>query len=537
MRNKRALLTGLALGGVMVLGGSEAGASSHREAPFITQNPKVDNTDFYIFNSYETGRDDYVTILANFIPLQSNYGGPNFFTMDPEALYEIHIDNDGDAKEDITFQFRFFNRLNDATGNTGLTLALGGAPVSVPLYNIGGLTDASNQDARNVKEEYELKILRGPRRAPTKTDPIVPAATLPAGSPVPSVATRFVKPADFIGTKSFGTTTNYDTYAGKHSYSVDIPGCAGTATKKARLFVGQRAEGFAVNLGPIFDLVNAPLSVLADPSLNAPNPIGGANVTTLALEIPKECLTKDAMSPTIGAWSTASVRQARALNPAASFTKPSREGGAWVQVSRLGSPLVNEVVIGLKDKNKFNNSEPKDDVANFGPYILTPTLPKLLEILFGPTAVNPTGSRADLLAIFATGLDKVNQIKPMPAAGEMLRLNTALPATSSADQMTRRKAGEVAQMGALYCFVNAANPTTDGKVLNTAATNCDPAGFPNGRRPGDDVVDIALRAVMGYVLSQQSAPNTDVPLGDAVPQHAGQFDAVFPYLKPPHPGS
>ena len=230
MRNKRALLAALSMGGVMALGAGEATASSHREAPFITQNPKVDNTDFYMFRSYEPGREDYVTLIANFIPLQSNYGGPNFFTMDPEALYEIHVDNDGDAKEDLTFQFRFSNALNDATGNTGLTLTLGGAPVSVPLYNIGGLAAADQQGGRNVKEEYELKVLRGPRRAPTKTDAVVPGAPA-AGAPTGSAANRFVKPADFIGTKSFGSVAGYEAYAAKHVYQVEIPGCAASTPK------------------------------------------------------------------------------------------------------------------------------------------------------------------------------------------------------------------------------------------------------------------------------------------------------------------
>lgn len=518
-------------------GPSAAFASSHREAPFIAQNPKVDNTDFYMFNSYETGRAGYVTILANYQPLQSNYGGPNFFSMDPEALYEIHLDTDGNAEEDITFQFRFSNFLNDTTGgNTGLTLNIsngdaGTKATSVPFINLGDVSNASVVSNRNLKEEYEVKLIRGNRRTGTAT-PFVRGAG-PAGA-----NGRFVKPLDYIGTKSFGSNAAYDTYAKAHTYEVDFPGCA-AGGKKAKIFVGQRQEGFAVLLGNIFDLVNAPASALTDPTLNFPNPIGDKNVTTIALEVPAECVRKGATGKdaVVGGWATASVRQARVINPTGTFLKPSREGGPWTQVSRLGSPLVNEVVIGIKDKNKFNGSEPKDD-GQFAAYVTNPTLPKVLEILFGPTvgAVKaPVIDRGDLVAAFLTGVDGVNQPAGVKGA-EMLRLNTAIPATSRADQLTRRFAGNTAQLGAAGCFKPGAS-TAVGKVLDTALPNCDPAGFPNGRRPGDDVVDIALRVVMGYLLPPDAASAGDVPWGDAVPQNAGQFSEEFPYLNRPNPGA
>ncbi|MBL8609838.1 MAG: DUF4331 domain-containing protein [Myxococcales bacterium] len=554
-----ALVAAFAIGAALTLPAKEASASSHREAPFITQNPKVDGTDFYMFKSYQTGRAGYVTLIANYSPLQSNYGGPNFFTMDPEAIYEIHVDNTGDAKEDITFQFRFFNALNDPTGLEGLTVP-GGHPggatkLSVPLLNIGDVSDPNNQASRNVKEEYELKVIRGPRRGSPGTN--VARAAGPAGAN----PNRFVKPLDFIGTKSFGSAAAYDTYANAHIYDVEIPGCADSATNKARVFVGQRQEGFAVNLGPIFDLVNAPASVLTDPSLDVANPIGDKNVTSIAMEIPVKCLTKSDTEPVIGAWTTASVRQARAINPTGTFAKPSREGGAWVQVSRLGMPLVNEVVIGLKDKNKFNNSEPANDVANFGAYVLNPTLPTLLEVLFGAAGVKaPTEARdKDLLPIFATGVAGVNVVPKADAVGsapgEMLRLNTSFPATSAADQLTKRPAGVPTQLGAALCFSHPGGDTTKQKTLDGAAVAraleagtgptepCDLAGFPNGRRPGDDVVDIALRVVIGYMLGTGAGQGgagtgmSSLPLGDAVGQHADQFLEVFPYLKRPNPGS
>jgi hypothetical protein len=152
-------------------------ASSHREAPFITKNPKVDSTDFYMFRSYESNRSDYVTVIANYQPFQDAYGGPNYFTMDPEALYEIHLDNDGDAKEDLTFQFRF---RNDLAGGDGVKLSVGGKSVAVPLFNVGAIT-AADQSNLNVTESYTVRLMRGNRRGGRAgTSPTPPPAARPS---------------------------------------------------------------------------------------------------------------------------------------------------------------------------------------------------------------------------------------------------------------------------------------------------------------------------------------------------------------------
>ena len=180
-------------------GGGAAFASSHREAPFITELPKVDGTDFYFFRSYETGKSDTVTLIANYLPLQDAYGGPNYFTLDPDALYEIHIDNTGDGKEDMTFQFRF---KNDLAGGDGVTLSIGGKTVAVPLANVGPIT-AADTSKLNVKESYTVKVVRGARRGAQVGD-----VTNAAGG-----ATVFEKPADNIGTKSF---PDYAAYAAAH---------------------------------------------------------------------------------------------------------------------------------------------------------------------------------------------------------------------------------------------------------------------------------------------------------------------------------
>ena len=487
-----------ALASLVIATTTPAEASSHREAPFITRMPKVDATDLYMFRSYETGRADFVTLIANYYPLQDSYGGPNYFMMDPDALYEIHLDNNGDAREDISFQFRFKNNLKDTQ------LAIGGKNVSIPLINSGGISGV-NPATLNVNETYTVDIVRGNRRSGTRT-----AVTNSAGG-----ASLFTKPVDNIGNKSL---PDYAAYALRHQYNVSIPGCA----TPGKMFVGQRKEGFQVNLGEIFDLVNIPTARVIGSRTGGQSATAGKNITTLALEVPIACLTQGA-EPVIGAWTTASLRQGRLLNPTpgSNINSASKEGGHWTQVSRLGAPLVNEVVIGLKDKDKFNASKPLNDGANFADYVTNPTLPALLEVLFGADGVRaPTlFPRTDLVAAFLTGVSGVNQPTGV-VPSELLRLNTALPTTAATSQNS---------LGAAQCFVHG--------VLTLSNPGCDPAGFPNGRRPGDDVVDIALRVVQGYLLPLADAPTGQLPYTDGALVDSSQFDIAFPYLKTPLPGS
>ena len=517
-------------------------ASSHREAPFITTVPKVDAADFYLFNSYEGvagngsgGKSAFVTLIANYLPLQDAYGGPNYFSLDPNALYEIHVDNNGDAVEDITLQFRFKNTLN-ASG-TGITLPIGatGAKknVAIPLRQAGGITGVAG-DPVSFAETYEMFIVRGDRRTGTRQQ-----ISIASGSPTGESGTTFTKPIDYIGEKTLGDATAYEPYANKYIYNITIPGCS----TPGRVFVGQRKEAFSVNLGRIFDLVNAPASVITSEAnakaLNGTNDVNefgelsNKNVTSLAVEVPASCLTASTTDKGIGAWTTASLRQARLLDgkPKSGLQASERTGGAWTQVSRLGMPLVNEVVIGLKDKDKFNASKPKDDAANFADYVTHPTLPALIQVLF-PTAVAPTNfPRKDLMTAFLTGLPTVNRpanITDLTGAdanrrgplAEMLRLNTAILPTPQASQ----------------------------HPLGVAAG--DNAGFPNGRRLGDDVVDVSLRVAMGALctltgsgdaLKVGCAPS-DAPVGglgfnDAVRANPQHFKNAFPYLNAPLPGA
>jgi hypothetical protein len=210
-------------------------SSSHREAPNITRLPTVDSTDVYSFMSYEPGREEYVTLLANYLPLQDPYGGPNYFALDPSAVYEIHIDNDGDARENLTFQFRFDN---DLGGNRarGLKVPVGPAGkeqnIAVPLKNIGGVAaNSDNAQTLNFRESYTLTLVRGDRRR--GDDSSVRNAS--------NGDKTFGKPYDFVGTKTFGSIDGYNSYANQFIYTVDIPGCS----KQGRVFVGQRNEPFA----------------------------------------------------------------------------------------------------------------------------------------------------------------------------------------------------------------------------------------------------------------------------------------------------
>ena len=450
------VVTSLLFGTTMTL------ASSHREAPLITETPKVDGTDLYFFRSYEAGREGYVTLIANYIPLQDPTGGPNFYSLDSKAVYAIHIDNDGDALGDVSFEFRVNNQFK------GLTIPVNGEQVAVPLINIGqiGTAPTANENVKNLVERYTVTMRREGKS--------YTATNLTAGG------TTFRKPLDNIGNKSI---PDYATYANNHIYRMGLQACAG----ESKVFVGQRKEGFAIAVGKVFDLVN--LNPVGPTNANA-NDLANKNITTIAIEVPIRCLTTGG-SPIIGAWTTAS--------------KPNGLGG-MEQLSRLSAPLVNEVIIGLPDKDKFNASRPKDD-AQFAKYVVQPTLPELLEILFPAVQAPNLFPRTDLVAAFLTGIEGLNKPARLSVPSEMMRLNTSIEPKPAASQQT---------LGVLAG---------------------DTAGFPNGRRPGDDVVDIELRVAMGVLLTPAEAPSGQLPYNDGVEVHATDFRSTFPYLNTPLPGA
>jgi hypothetical protein len=427
-----------------------AQASSHREAPLLAQDPMADNTDVYAFVSPD--EPDKVTLIANFIPFQKPDGGPNFYSFDPNVVYEIHIDNNGDAVEDITYQWRFTTEVrNPATF----------------LYNTGTVTTLDDPDL-NVRQFYRLTRVDGPRRTGTVTE----------------LSGRLPVPPPNIGPRS---TPNYGSIGG------GIQQLAGNI----RVFAGQRDEGFYVDLG-IFDLLGVGSGQIEDST-------AGFNVSALAIQVPKSALARGGTTPTsandpaaiIGVWSTASRFATRTLAPGG-----QTHSGALVQVSRLGNPLVNEAVIDLARKDAFNGLEPTGDAAALD-RVLDPEVPKLLKAVFNVDS--PPAPRNDLVTIFLTGIPGLNQ--PAGVRGsEMLRLNMAIPPSRSPHRL--------------------------------GVLGGDLAGFPNGRRVGDDVLDIVLQAAAGATpLTPAFLRSPNNLLGDGVERNDVPYLTSFPYLGIPHAGN
>jgi len=462
--------------------------SSHSEAPETSTMPQTDVTDVYAFVSYETNRSNYVTLIANFNPRQSPFGGPNYFPLDDKFYYEIHVDQTGNGSPDITYQFTFHSEL--ANNGTGIALNISGKNQPIALKAAAPIT-AGNNGGLNFLEFYRLSVV-----TPTSSQPVTVSNT---------GQNFFVKPWDYVGVKTF---PNYTAYAAQYMYTVNYPNCA----TPGRLFVGQRKESFHVNLGKIFDLVNF---VPVDGATGFPggitqsdanNAINFTNIVSTVLEVPISCI-RGANSSVIGVWAgTRSIRGDR-------------------QKSRLANPLVNEVLNGLKDKDKWNRRRPSQDRRLLN-YIYFPTFPAILDILFR-SAVNtvlgqnfstiaPTNfPRKDLIAALLTGVPGINYlVNPPTARYEYLRLNTSIPPTPLATQ----------------------NPL--------GVIGGDVGGYPNGRRLGDDVIDIILRVAMGVlcyanlgVCVPGDAVVGNVAFTDGAPVNATYFDATWPYIQTPWAGS
>ena len=457
----------------VALSGLQVFAASHAEAPLIAMDPYADNTDTYAFRSVEPGREGFVTLIANYIPLQEPSAGPNYFRFDDTVLYEIKIDNTGDGVEDIVYQFQFTTRT--VNGDTILDMSA----VNEDAV-ISSLTDADY----NLPQTYSVTRVRPPSRRPM---------TLGGG---------FITPPSNIGPR---VTPDYETNLGQPAV-YDLP-------NGGKVFAGQRDEYFYIDLGGTFDALNLRSIGMS----NGIDTTQGYNVSTIAIELPIEELTSTGQVPSsstapdavIGVWATASRRSTRVIRGDGSRTTQ----GAWRQISRLGNPLVNEVVIPLRLKDAFNSLSPKDD-AVAAPFVLDPQLAQIMNAVFGITV--PPPPRNDLVAIFATGIPENEITGPGYTTflsdgqpHEYLRLNVALPITPIAN---------INRLGLL---------------------GGDIAGFPNGRRPHDDVVDIALRAVAGgtpFTPDTNMAPNNT--LGDGVSANPeGPLLSRFPYLLPPNQGN
>jgi hypothetical protein len=447
-------------------------ASSHREAPLITEDPTMDNTDVYVFRSPDA--PNTVTIIANYIPLEEPANGPNFYNFSPAGVYEIHIDNNGDAVEDITYQFRF--RTDVRNPNTF-------------LYNIGPVLTLDDADL-NVRQFYTVNRIAGPRRSGTMT----------------SMGSDFqVAPAN-IGPKS---TPDYAALA--QAAIFNLPNGGG------KVFAGPRDDPFFVDIGAIVDLLTLrPIQQLhrVPPMASAAAGVDGLrgyNVHTIAIQIPITSLVAGGTTPSaptasnavIGVWASSSRSRVTFLNNGAT----GRQGlGGTTQVSRLGMPLVNEVVMSLAFKDIFNASEPSADAplftsnATFRNRILNPETATLMNALYGVDV--PPAPRNDLVQVYLTGIPGANQ-PPNVTPAEMIRLNVAVAPT--------------------------ATPSRLGALAN------DTAGFPNGRRLADDVVDISLRVVAGVLVpGYNKAPNN--ALTDGVDANDREFLPTFPYVALPNQG-
>jgi hypothetical protein len=451
-------------------------ASSHGEAPLISMDRFADNTDTYAFRSVEPGRENYVTLIANYIPLQEPSGGPQWFRFDDKVLYEIKIDNTGDGDEDISYQFQF------TTQTVNSNTVLGQSTV-----NENGVISSLNDPDYNMPQTYSV------RRIDSST-----------GRRGRLVASGMRTPPANIGPR---VTPNYETNLGQPAV-YDLPG-------GGKVFAGQRDEYFYIDLG-VFDALN----------LRSVGMSGGIdttksyNVSTIAIELPIADLTRSRAipaSPTapdavIGVWATASRRTTTVIENGGNRIT----AGAWQQISRLGNPLVNEVVIPLGLKDAFNSLSPEVDgtIPQVVEAVTDPELARLMAAVFGITI--PPPPRNDLVAIFATGIP-VNAVTGPNyttflsdgTAHEFLRLNVAIPITPIAG---------INRLGLL---------------------GGDIAGFPNGRRVHDDVTDIALRAMAGgtpFTPATNVSPNNT--LGDGVSSNPeGSLLTRFPYLLPPNQGN
>jgi hypothetical protein len=436
----------LALAAALALGAGTALASSHSEAPGTAKDRLADDTDVYAFVAKDA--PDAVTFVGLWVPLLEPNGGPNFYSFDDEAFYYINIDNVGDCLDHIRYQFKF-----ETTRRTGATF----------LYNTGVVTSFDDPDL-NVRQTCTVT------RIDDGTETVV-ATGVP-------VAPNFV-----------GGTSMPDYASLAQSVVTTLP-------DGSKLFLGPRDDPFFVDLAAIFDLIQ--IRDFPGNDGNGVDGVAGYNAMAIVLQVPKTRLTRDGQEPgegnsIIGVYDSVERLQTRTLNADGTVSV----SGPEVQVSRLGMPLVNEVVIPLQDKNRFNASKPTAD-GQFLSYVTNPELPVLLNLLYG--AQVPPTPRNDLVTVFLTGVPGLNQ----PANGtpcEMLRLNMAIPP--------------------------ARRPNRLG-VLKS-----DLAGFPNGRRLADDVVDIELRVAAGVLVPGFNIkPNRQ--LGDGVDHNDKPFLPYFPYVALPH---
>ena len=461
MRRSKALgaasVAALVAGSLAVSGGF---GSSHREAPKILTDPTADNTDVYAFTAKDAPGS--LTVVANWIPFEEPAGGPYFGKLDPRARYYVKIDNTGDGREDVAYRWQFKQRFRN--------------PESF-LYAAPQVTSVDDPDI-NFVQTYDLYRETYDRKGRMRHSKLV-ADDVPVAP-------------DNVGPKTMP------------SYEAVSNGAVKPVMGGGKTFVGPADDAFFVDLATIFDGIN--IDMPGRPNIGFGNQGGGKddvssyNTHSFVLQVPEAQVTRDGRSvmdaksanAVIGVWATTerrsiSVRRGRRAH--------------WVQVSRLGNPLINEVVIPIGQKDKFNRTSPADDLANFGKYALNPEPARLLNALFG-LGVKETG-RTDIVQALLTGVPGLTQIGSNPAPADTLKLNLGVPPAASENRFGVL-AGDV-------------------------------AGFPNGRRLADDVTDIELRVIAGALLPADQG-GKQIPLGDGVDRNDKPFRAAFPYVALPTDG-
>jgi len=433
--------------------------SSHREAPLTSKDPTADDTDVYAFTAGDAPGS--LTVVANWLPFQDPGGGPSFYEFDPRARYYINVDNTGDGDYDVRYRFTF--------RTIAPSSAAAGYPVALPP--ISSLNDPKLQRQRMtvVRERYDS---RG-RRTLANT----------VGRDVP------VAPSN-LGPK---TMPNYESLA--NSAITSLQGRGG------KVFAGQRDDPFFIPLDRVFDTVN--LEGAGTGNIGGGiDTLAGYGVQSIALQIPEFKVTRDAQgvsgaagaNAVVGVWASSERRRLQ-VTKVGSGADAAERGSEWVQVSRLGNPLINELVIPLAQKDKFNRTQPSGDLANFGRYALAPFPAAALNQLFGLGI--KTTNRTDIVQALLTGIPDVTQIGSSPAPADTLKINLGVPPSA-----TQNRFGVIGG---------------------------DNAGFPNGRRLGDDVVDITLRVVGGYLVPADQG-GKKLPLGDGVDRNDQAFLSTFPYV-------